>query len=269
MALLNIVSLPKHIDELRMSEFFNYFDLFALNETCLDSTISDGLVKISGFNIVRSDRSRKGGGVCIYLRDSINYKIRKDLIPDGLEAVCLEICKTNSRSFIVISVYRPSNSSSEFFSAFENLIKSVDDENKEFRILGDLNCDMLKDDSDPPTIILKGILESYQLFQLITEATRITNRSRTLIDHYITSTPEKVNFSGVIHTGISDHSLIYGIRKLNSIENTHKKENKIEVRNMKRFNKEHFNADLTHPWEQIVLKPDTNSMWTLWKNLFP
>ena len=154
--------------------------------------------------------------------------------------------------------------------AFENLIKSVDDENKEFHILGDLNCDMLKDDSDPPTIIiLKGILESYQLFQLITEATRITNRSRTLIDHDITSTPEKVNFSGIIHTGISDHSLIYGIRKLNSIQNTRIMENKIEVRNMKRFNKEQFNADLlAQLWEQIVLKPDTNSMWTLWKDLF-
>ena len=36
-------------------------------------------------------------------------------------------------------------------------------------ILGYLNCDMLNDDPDPPTIILKGILESYQLFQLITE----------------------------------------------------------------------------------------------------
>ena len=71
--------------------------------------------------------------------------------------------------FIVISVYRPPNSSSEFFFCFENLIKSVNGENKEFHILGDLNCDMLKDDSDPPTIILKGILESYQLFKLITE----------------------------------------------------------------------------------------------------
>ena len=169
----------------------------------------------------------------------------------------------------MISVYRPPDSSSELFFAFENLIKSVDDENKEFHILGELNCDMLKDDSDPPTIILKGILESYQLFQLITEATRITNRSRTLIDHYITSTPEKFNFSGIIHTSISDHSPIYGIRKLNSIQNTRKKENRIEVRNMKRFNKEHFNADLlAQPWEKIVLKPDTNSMWTLWKDLF-
>ena len=76
-ALHKIVSLPKHIDELRMSEFFSYFDLFALNETRLDSTISDGLVKISGFNIVRNDRLRQGGGVCIYLRDSINTKYEK------------------------------------------------------------------------------------------------------------------------------------------------------------------------------------------------
>ena len=135
-----------------MSEFLNYFDIFALNETRLDSTISDGLVKISGFNIVRNDRSRKKGGVCIYLRDSSNHKIRKDLIPDGLEAVCLEICKPNSQSFLVVSVCRPSNSTSELFFAFENLIKSIDDENKELHILGDLNCDMLKDNSDPPTI---------------------------------------------------------------------------------------------------------------------
>ena len=73
MALLNTVSLPKHIDELRMSDFFNYFDLFAPNETRLDSTISDGLVKVFGLYIVRNDRSRKVGGVCIYLRDAINY----------------------------------------------------------------------------------------------------------------------------------------------------------------------------------------------------
>ena len=115
-----------------MSEFFNYFDLFALNETHLDSTISDDLVKISGFNIVRNDRSR------IYLRDSINYKIRKDLIPDGLKAVCLDICKTNSRSFIVISVYRPPNSSSELgknvSKKFEKFIFVVINTQKSFPV---------------------------------------------------------------------------------------------------------------------------------------
>ena len=95
-----------------------------------------------------------------------------------------------------------------FFYAFEKMIGLIDDENKELHILGDLNCDMLKSVSDQPTKTLKTIYEAYQLSQLITEGTRITNRSCTLIDHYVTSMPEKINLSGVIHTGISDHSLI-------------------------------------------------------------
>lgn len=64
---------------------------------------------------------------------------------------------------------------------------------------------------------LKAIYEAYQLSQLITEGTRITDKSCTLIDHHVTSMPEKINMSGVLHTGISDYSLIYGIRKINPI----------------------------------------------------
>ena len=149
------------------------------------------------------------------------------------------------------------------------MIKMIDDENKELHILGDLNCNMLTNISNQPTKTLKGILETYQLSQLITEATRITTSSCTLIDHYITSMPEKIVQSGVIHTGISDHSLIYGIRKINPVLSTRKKAKKVEVRNMKRFNEERFNEDLlTQSWEQIVLKSDTDSMWACWKELF-
>ena len=60
MALLNIVSLPKYIDEIRMSELFKSFDIIALNETRLDLSISDGEVKIYGYDLIRKDRSRKG-----------------------------------------------------------------------------------------------------------------------------------------------------------------------------------------------------------------
>ena len=85
MAFLNVVSLPKDFDELRISELFLHFDLLALNETRLDSSISDGLVKIRGYEIVRKDKSRTGGGVCIYLRSTITFKIRNDMVPDDIE----------------------------------------------------------------------------------------------------------------------------------------------------------------------------------------
>ena len=53
----------------------------------------------------------------------------------------------------------------------------------------------------------------YGLSQLITEPTRVTPDSKTLIDLCITNSPEKITNSGVIHLGISDHSLVFLSRK--------------------------------------------------------
>ena len=74
MAFLNIVTLPAKIDEIRQLMCDKNIDLIAFNETRLDLNISDGLIHIDGYEVVRKDRSRNGGGVCIYLCSSINYK---------------------------------------------------------------------------------------------------------------------------------------------------------------------------------------------------
>ena len=37
-------------------------DVLALNETRLDPTISDELVNVEGYDILRADRTRNGGG---------------------------------------------------------------------------------------------------------------------------------------------------------------------------------------------------------------
>ena len=63
------------------------------------------MIDLNDYDIVRKDRSRNGGGVCIYLRSSVNYKLRQDLIPSELEAVCMEINKPHSRSFLVTTIY--------------------------------------------------------------------------------------------------------------------------------------------------------------------
>ena len=78
---LNITSLPKHIDELRIFMHEESFDLLSINETRLDDSIHNDEVKIPGFDIVRKDRNRNGGGVAIYLRNTIPHTVRDDLIP--------------------------------------------------------------------------------------------------------------------------------------------------------------------------------------------
>ena len=144
MAFLNIVSRPKNIDEIRYSMSNKSIDIIAFNKTRLDSSFTDSMIHLDGYNMIRKDRSRKGGGVCMYLRSSINYKIRSDLKLSELEAVCVEITQPHSQPFIVATVYRPPNASLDFFDHLEKLIKEI--ENKEMYLFVDRNCDMLKEE---------------------------------------------------------------------------------------------------------------------------
>ena len=87
MASLNINGVLAHIDEFRVFMNESDIDIISVNETKLDSTINDNEVYIPGYEIVRKDRKtngRHGGGVCIYVRCNLNYKIREDLSSDQL-----------------------------------------------------------------------------------------------------------------------------------------------------------------------------------------
>ena len=229
MALLNIVSLPKYIDEIQMSKLFKSFDIIAFNETRLDLSTSDGEVKIYGYNFkIRKDRSRKGGS-------SISYQNRSDLVPNDLEGVCLKIFKPNSRPFVIESIYRPPDCSSDFFTNFESMIKGINNEDKELPILGDLSYIRLKHIPDQRTKTLKSIYDMYQLYQTTEEPTCITKTSSTLIDRHATNSTGKFARSGSIHIGITDHSLMYAIRKIDPTTKTGTNIRTIKFRNMKRF----------------------------------
>ena len=60
---------------------------------------------------------------------------------------------------------------------------------------------------------LKFITETYQYIQLIDQPTRITSSTRTLINQILTNKLDIITNHGVLHVGISDHSLIYAIYK--------------------------------------------------------
>ena len=56
---------------------------------------------------------------------------------------------------------------------------------------------------------LQEVCENHHIYQLIKDPTRITETSFTLIDHFYTSNVDKIVSSGVIHTGLSAHSMVY------------------------------------------------------------
>ena len=244
-------------------------DILAINETKLDATIKDGEVHLPGYDVVRKDREsngRNGGSVCICIRSNINFHLRADLSPNNLEYLTVEISKPRSKPFLVSIWYRPPQSSLDLFSTFERIIDKIDAENLELYLMGDLNCNLLTEVVSNNSSHLLNIIDIYGLSQLITESTRVTQYSSTLIDLCLTNSPDKISKSGVINISVSDHSAIYLTRKVAHLRsNMHKT---VEVRQLKIFNDAEFLRDLRMiDCKRVTTHNNPNEMWDLWKHL--
>ena len=264
---LDTISLTKHIDELRIL-LANYpLDVISINETRLDEGILNSDIYIPGYEIVRRDRKRNGGGVCFYIKTAINYSVRSDLNINNLENLCLESRKPNSKPFVVVTWYRPPNSPNEVFISIENLIGQLDSENVEFCLVGDMNCNMASM-SDTNSRLLSDVTDLYGLHQLINEPTRVTDATSTLIDLIYTNYPDKVVCSGVCHVSISDHSLIFAYRKL-SVGALSKRHNTIAYKSLENFNLNRFRRDIASQNSDVLDNfQDRNDMWREWKIKF-
>ena len=236
-----------------------------MNETRLDGSIDNCVIKIEGYNLIRKDGSREGGGVAIYFRDHLNVKKHSDLVPENIEAVCIEVIQVKSKPVLVTSLYRPPNTKAEIFDLFNTLIENIDGENKEFILVGDFNCDLLAVNKSTLKNRFLDTLNLFQVNQVIEEPTRITSHTQTLLDLFIANKPENIIYSGVIQLGISDHSLIYGCRKNSMCKNLPKI---VETRNFKHKISE-CKRDLSTALSNCEWNvDDPNALWIQFRDTF-
>ena len=94
--------------------------------------------------------------------------------------------------------------------------------------------------------------DSFNFTQLVTEPTRVTENSETLIDHVYTNTPENIIDISVPVLAISDHYPVCNTRKLSKSFNKGPVHKFITYRDTKRFNETNFLYDLKNqPWSVI------------------
>ena len=215
------------------------------------------LVNLEGYNIVRRDRNKHGGGVCFYLRNTITFSGQYQLENDDLELIALEIQKANSCPFLIATWYRPPNTPLDYFKKFEMFLKEADARYSEIYILGDFNRNILSKTPEVHTTHLLDLMVDYQLAQLIKEPTRVNAKSQTLIDVFITNKEDNISHSGVYTLSISDHNLIYAVRKIGLPRGQPKS---IQSRNFKHFREENFLTDLKNvSWPVIKSGMEMNS----------
>ncbi len=132
-------------------------------------------------------------------------------------------------------------------------------------VFGDFNIDLLKSDADNNTWL--ELMENYQFSQLINEPTRVTNKSRTLIDHILTTTPDKVRCTKVPKIGISDHyPTVVVYKDTFGRKHTH---TTIKYRSEINFDKHNFRLDLDNcEWDILDNIVNVDKALEHWYQMF-
>ena len=87
---LHFMHLNIKIDELRYFPRSSNAAVIGITEMKLDNTVFDSEVAVGGYNIVRNDRNRNGGGVACYIRNNICFN-RKTCISENIENIFIDL----------------------------------------------------------------------------------------------------------------------------------------------------------------------------------
>ncbi len=212
---VNIRSLNKKIDLFK--DFVHCtqsnFGIIGLVETWLNDTPHD-YFKLNGYNLEFSNRTgKRGGGVCLYIKEDVKYKIRSDLQqikhPEYVESTFIEIDRPGFKNIVVGIVYRPPDQDVNVFNDFiDSVLTCASKNQKSIYLMGDFNINLLNEDVHLPTNNFINIMSTYSLYPTITKPTRITRKSATLIDNIFTNS-RCDQTSGIIMTDLSDHFPIF------------------------------------------------------------
>lgn len=132
---LNINSLPSKFIEIQ--EWIELFDILSIQETKIDSTFPDLQFFIQGYTTYRRDRKKGGGGILLYIRNSIPSYLIKTKRAD-VEAILVDI-EISQQHFSL--VYKPpSVNNATFNKDMSILLESAISNRPNIICIGDLAC---------------------------------------------------------------------------------------------------------------------------------
>ena len=174
----------------------------------------------------------------------------------------LRFCKPMAVSV----VYRPGYFNIEdFTNALIRILVNTDLDKVETIILGDFNVDYSAK-KNPLRRRLDEFAFSFNLTQIISKPTRVTETSKSTIDLILVNNTHKIVQCDVLDSSISDHNVIFcvvkgGIKKLPP--------KVFEYRSFKSYEKKAFIKDIEQvPWSIIEGVGDIDDTVFLWEKLF-
>ena len=200
---INAQSLNNKTDEFRVTFENSFVDIICVSETWLMESTPDSLINLNGYRTFRADRSTRGGGVAIYVKDGIKCHFKcKSIDGEKVEYLFIEVVSEGSK-MLIGCVYRPDKyiDMTSFMEKLERITATYTD----LLIAGDFNGNVLTDSyvtDNMATLGLSPINRSVP--------THFTTSSSTLLDLFFVNNISKVLLYDQISAPcFSKHDLIF------------------------------------------------------------
>ena len=180
-----------------------------MSESRLTSYVSDEVVSIPNYSILRRDADEPGHtGIAVYVYNSnrdFTHR-RYDLESTYVESVWLQVKTGRSPPFLIAFIYRSPSSTLVLFDEFVVMVDRVQNSKHHNEVLlpGDFNIDTFK-----PNPAWVSTLSLFNLHQCVQFQTRVTSTTSTLIDHIYVSKLDRLIRTHVPITSMSDHYPVF------------------------------------------------------------
>ena len=260
---VNIRSLnTSHLRAIKAS-LSHIYDVITISETMLCDS-SDIDLTIPGYHpILRRDRNNQGGGIAVYIRDSIGFKRLYEAESHPIEIMWIKI-NTTCGNLLLATAYRPP-SCDNFWEHIDSNIDHVRDayDIKHIVLLGDLNADF----NTVHGRHLNDLCVNHSFTCHIQEPTRITATSKTCLDQIISNIPNLVT-GCLVTPPVSNNDHCTVSIKLNMRipkERCYKR----QIWKYSEGNYAGFRAALeTADWEHCFVNNDIEEACSKWTDLF-
>ncbi|KAJ3662573.1 hypothetical protein Zmor_006915 [Zophobas morio] len=269
----NIASLLAKLDSMTRYIEDNKPDCILLTETRLSSDISDSLIGLNEYTLYRTDRTSRGGGACILLKQALfnQFSVICNSKRYGNTELVSVDCSHNSQNFSLVCVYRPPGSPLVDDELLYDEIKRLCHLRSNLIIFGDFNFpniswqNVQSQTNDDSTAQFIDMLHETNLTQLVAAPTRFrVGQEPSLLDLVLTNDP---NLLGEIRhcapIGISDHCVIETTLQYHSSSLQ-----KHHFRKHSKINFEGLNSDLTNTdWTSLYSTSCCTEAWNIFRNV--
>ena len=131
-----------------------------------------------------------GGGVAIFVHESLCYTKRNDLCIncEAIESLSIELSNNDVKNIIFNIVYRPANGDLEVCeNYFQSILSNNSIRNKIVILAGDFNINVLDFEQNKKAQNFVNSMLQFGLLPTINKPNRVTNKTISTIDHIATN----------------------------------------------------------------------------------